>query len=896
MGRARASQHVPTNLEESRLPALEPEATDRSSASSTWMEPLGPLRSERNSDMEDVATEDRQSCFSTSSVLQDRDRRSSAQDDCSGSDTSSASCRRASIVSALERAVEADPWSKSRPSWNHLPTDVPLEDASARNFSKRNSLRRSVLGISNHIHPITASNIHPDAQHTENNIASSNKRVCAAGGDRVRSASTSDLPVDISKASIRVASKRPVTSASADARTSSGTAPVSPQEESASPSQIANPANSLSQLDGNSEKVLLGRKRIQERWSTASRNAILGTGTVREKMELQALQQSCHKSGEGEDQQLLLRLILEDPSGGDDFVREFPAWYNLDPTSSLRIRWDVFTTTFLMYLFLVLPLRLGFDMQAKGGLYWLENVVVPCVFGVDIVLNCITGVYITADDEFTVGLGLGNLNRCQYLSYSFRHIISTYVNGWLAIDLMSTFPWEMMEAVGAWGSNSALSVVPRMLKLMRLSRLLRLVRFLKIHKQFTKTIKSYIPNDALQLLQMACTVCMIAHYTSCGWYYVAHSESHEPTWLEVYYQGENHPTVAQLYLTSMYWSFATIASVGYGDVVAVSKGEQIYSILVMYLGIAVVSVMTSRLTTILSEFNARDASISRDLAMVQSYCDYRNLPPKLRATVLDYFELRITQRRLCNEELVLRELSPALKAQVMSVTFRHVIESVPFFKGCGGHFLSAVLCSMEPFLYAPGDIIIQKGQRELAMFMLQKGKAAVANAHGEMVKELHTGDYFGEIALFFGVRRTATVYAVTFCDVFRLSKECFENVQAQYPDAREIIVNQAEEMFNKSALCFVCGEKGHISAQCTKGKDQVEGSTNPNTGTPERQSDDTVRTTMDMHVPTYRQSEPQPNALSTTNGHFQRNVDSTTIDTPEKATFMQNSMDSGDAQ
>lgn len=33
------------------------------------------------------------------------------------------------------------------------------------------------------------------------------RRVCAAGGDRVRSASTSDLPVDISKASIRVASK-----------------------------------------------------------------------------------------------------------------------------------------------------------------------------------------------------------------------------------------------------------------------------------------------------------------------------------------------------------------------------------------------------------------------------------------------------------------------------------------------------------------------------------------------------------------------------------------------------------------------------------------------------------------------------------------------------------------
>lgn len=39
-----------------------------------------------------------------------------------------------------------------------------------------------------------------------------------------------------------------------------------------------------------------------------------------------------------DDQELLLRLILDDPLGGEDPNSEQPAWYNLDPTSNLRIR------------------------------------------------------------------------------------------------------------------------------------------------------------------------------------------------------------------------------------------------------------------------------------------------------------------------------------------------------------------------------------------------------------------------------------------------------------------------------------------------------------------------------------------------------------------------------
>ena len=60
------------------------------------------------------------------------------------------------------------------------------------------------------------------------------------------------------------------------------------------------------------------------------------------------------------------------------------------------------------------------------------------------------------------------------------------------------------------------------------------------------------------------------------------------------------------------------------------------------------------------------------------------------------------------------------RAQVICYIFRNVIESVPFFRGCSDLFLSAVLSKMETILYAPNDIIIQKGHLELAMYVLAK--------------------------------------------------------------------------------------------------------------------------------------------------------------------------------
>ena len=53
------------------------------------------------------------------------------------------------------------------------------------------------------------------------------------------------------------------------------------------------------------------------------------------------------------------------------------------------------------------------------------------------------------------------------------------------------------------------------------------------------------------------------------------------------------------------------------------------------------------------------------------------------------------------------------------------------------------------------------------------------------------GEFFGEIALFGDTVRTATVRAVTYCDVYVLSERSFRYLARKYPEVRSQVETKA---------------------------------------------------------------------------------------------------------
>ena len=78
--------------------------------------------------------------------------------------------------------------------------------------------------------------------------------------------------------------------------------------------------------------------------------------------------------------------------------------------------------------------------------------------------------------------------------------------------------------------------------------------------------------------------------------------------------------ILQLYIISMYWGFTTITTVGYGDVVPMTPFERMYTMYTMYCGIALMSIITGKLTTIMHQLTASRGRIEAQLQAVATYC------------------------------------------------------------------------------------------------------------------------------------------------------------------------------------------------------------------------------------------------------------------------------------
>lgn len=83
------------------------------------------------------------------------------------------------------------------------------------------------------------------------------------------------------------------------------------------------------------------------------------------------------------------------------------------------------------------------------------------------------------------------------------------------------------------------------------------------------------------------------------------------------------------------------------------------------------------------------------------------------------------------------------------------------------------------------------------MYFIDRGTVAIYSESGKEVCHLHDGDFFGEIALVMKHRfRTASVVAVSNCELFRLDRGDFESSIACYPTVYEEIKRVATNRFD----------------------------------------------------------------------------------------------------
>lgn len=120
------------------------------------------------------------------------------------------------------------------------------------------------------------------------------------------------------------------------------------------------------------------------------------------------------------------------------------------------------------------------------------------------------------------------------------------------------------------------------------------------------------------------------------------------------------------------------------------------------------------------------------------------------------------------------------------------LRELPLFEGLNSKFVSRVIADVDFACFKPGDTILQQGDKASSCYILYRGEVSVV-VGGTQVAKLGDGSIFGEICLLgLSQYRTASIVAVSFCDVRVVHKDKFQFALSKFPDVREHFRKEAE--------------------------------------------------------------------------------------------------------
>ena len=269
------------------------------------------------------------------------------------------------------------------------------------------------------------------------------------------------------------------------------------------------------------------------------------------------------------------------------------------------------------------------------------------------------------------------------------------------------------------------------------------------------------------------------------------------------YQMTNH-TLEEQYVTSLYWAFSTLTTVGYGDISARTPQEQIYSMLMMLLGVSWYAYIVSSMSTIMGSFDRQNKAIKEKMNSVNAFIQDAKLPMGTAKQIRTYYDFALTANKnksllnssMYNADSILAELSSGLRAEVLLFVERELIRRIPFLKDKIPQFVADVITMLQPMVFQEGDFIIKEGSAADEMYFLVKGRCAVYYGNKKVVS-ITEGSYFGEVGCIMGGIRRAGIKALTLCELQALARRNLNILLAEYPDVGDELKKVAYQRANQ---------------------------------------------------------------------------------------------------
>ncbi len=393
--------------------------------------------------------------------------------------------------------------------------------------------------------------------------------------------------------------------------------------------------------------------------------------------------------------------------------------YVLHPKYRGKIHWDSFVGCLILYSIIVVPVQIAFSTPSEGALRWWD-LAVDFVFFFDILICFRTG-YFSDEDDAVITVP--------------DKIYNNYLKTWFWIDLLSSVPFEFIIDEAISQTHVGVSSI-RLLKSIRLVRLLKLARLIKLSR-YVSLVEDYvgISPATFDLALLFVQIIFIAHLLGCVWWGLGIVMS-EPGhgWMDdpygYMYGSIRESNLFTKYVCSVYYIFTTLATVGYGDILASNTLERILAIFIMLTGTVTFGYIVANVSTLMGSLDHTKHVITERVSEVTEYLAEKNVSSVLAATIIRHFRHKFNQESAYDEVSILGRLPRELTMEISLLQNNDSIKKVCIFRHITNKSIVLYLFKLLiPAYFDADQYLIKEGDPPSMISFIISGRARIYRQH-----------------------------------------------------------------------------------------------------------------------------------------------------------------------
>jgi CRP-like cAMP-binding protein len=450
--------------------------------------------------------------------------------------------------------------------------------------------------------------------------------------------------------------------------------------------------------------------------------------------------------------------------------------FTISHETKRRHYWNLFMFIICAVIGATVPLRCGFLIREWKG--WIgPDIFIWLVLVSDIIINLLT----TYEED-------GEIVKDRAL------IRGRYLRGWLIPDILAVLPLELISA--GLGEYNPLFIANRLIKIGHL-----VVFFVEWERM------SSLKPSVIRIFKSAFIILFLAHLIGCIFFLVILIEGDDAKQDFTGTAGIRDLSVASQYMRSFYWSFVTMT--GYNNTNPDTPLETSFCIIVTVIGISLFATIIGTVGSLVTNLDSSKLYFRQKMDGINDYMKYKRIPDELQMEVRNYYNYLWKSGKGLDKNKVLDDLPPYLKNKMSVYLNKEIITKVPMFSNFKDDeaFISEIIKALKSRVSLPNSFVVKKGEIGTEMYFISRGELNVVNDAGMVVFTLKDGGFFGEIALIYETKRTASIVARTYCDMFILTKDDFNNVKDKFPVQVEAIEKEAAERRRANAATAAASEK-----------------------------------------------------------------------------------------